>query len=89
MIDPISTATAGLRAAGEAADAAARTIVRAGAPSAFDATPALIDATGRSPEDDLLQGVLDFRAAAEAFRANAKVVHTLDDMERTLLETLR
>ncbi len=77
MIDPISTALAGLRKAGNAADAAARTIMQAGAPSALDATPAVIDATGRRPQPDLLQGVLDFRAAAEAFRANAKLVRTL------------
>lgn len=89
MINPLSIAFTGLKDAAARADAAARTIVRTGtATSALDAAPAVIDATGRRPQAGLLQGVLDFRAAAEAFRANAKVIGTLDDMERTLLETL-
>lgn len=90
MINPLSIAFTGLKDAAARADDAARTIVRAGtATSALDAAPAVIDATGGRPQPDLLQGVLDFRAAAEAFRANVKLVGTLDDMEKTLLETLR
>lgn len=90
MTSILSTALSGLQSAALSADRAAARVARAGAEtSASGATPAVIDATGSTPDEDPLQGMLDFRAAALAYKANAKVVGAADEMEKTLIGTIR
>lgn len=90
MTGILATALSGLQNAATAADRAAARVARAGAEaSAPCPTPAVIDATGSTPDEDPLQGMLDFRAAALAYKANAKVVGAADEMEKTLIGALR
>ncbi|MDO8423013.1 MAG: hypothetical protein Q7S99_12725 [Parvibaculum sp.] len=96
MTDAVAIAIGGMQTASanaaEAADTISRVTARAAstlapAPSNNE-NPAVINDTGAAPEDDLLQGVTEFRQAAEAYKANVKVVETLNRMQQDLVEAL-
>ncbi len=95
MIDALNTAFNGIRTAASQADAAANDIARAGAAASSEtgridpAGPAVIDATGSRPQDDLLQGVVDLQQAALSYKANVKVAEAASEMEKTLIGSLR
>ena len=90
MTSILPAALSGLQKAASQADLAARRIVEAGTGAASGlATLSIIDATGTTPEGGLLQGVMDFRAAATAFKANARMIGAAGDMEKSLLDALR
>jgi len=95
MIDAINTAINGLKIAASQVDRAATTILRAGTTAsaetgrASSTGPAVINATGTQPRNDLLQGVIDMQQAALSYKANAKVAETASDMERTAIDSLR
>tara|TARA_R110000868_G_scaffold34067_2_gene123250 strand:+ start:2141 stop:2485 length:345 start_codon:yes stop_codon:yes gene_type:complete len=97
MTNAVAVAIGGMQtasaSAAEAADTIARATARAAtkapAPSASDEeTPAFVIDKAKEPEDDLLQGVTEFRKAAEAYKANVKVVETLNRMQQDLVEAL-
>tara|TARA_R110002110_G_scaffold85000_4_gene220772 strand:+ start:684 stop:1031 length:348 start_codon:yes stop_codon:yes gene_type:complete len=98
MTDAVALAVGGMQtasaSAAEAADMIARATARASsalAPVTTPSTnekPAVVNDTGTAPEDDLLQGVTEFRQAAEAYKANVKVVETLNRMQQDLVEAL-
>lgn len=98
MTDAVAIAIGGMQTASantaEAADTIARVTSRASSTAtpavsiSADANPAVINDTGVAPEDDLLRGVTEFRQAAEAYKANVKVVETLNRMQQDLVEAL-
>lgn len=96
MTDAITIALGGMQtasaSAAEAADKISQVTARAASTPtsavAADETPAIINDTGAAPKDDLLQGVTEFRQAAETYKANVKVVETLNRMQQDLVEAL-
>ena len=96
MIGALNTAIAGLQNAAARVDQAARTIVRAGFEAGNsvnadpDAPPPAAGASlDRAPvEPDLLTGIVDLKQAELAYRANAKVVASVGDLEKSLLDIL-
>lgn len=102
MIGALTTAISGLKNAAARVDAAATRIVRAGitAGNAVNADPATPVPPATPPasgaplnaapvfQDDLLGGILDLKQAEIAYKANAKVVASVGDLKKTLLDTL-
>ena len=98
MTDAVALAIGGMQTASASAAEAADTIARATARASSalapepansnNENPAVINDTGTAPKDDLLQGVTEFRQAAEAYKANVKVVETLNRMQQDLVEAL-
>lgn len=97
MTDAVAVAIGGMQtasaSAAEAADTISQVTARAAnattaAATSRDEKPAVINDTGTAPADNLLQGVTEFRQAAEAYKANIKVVETLNRMQQDLVEAL-
>ena len=97
MINALTTAAAGLKQAATRVDAAATKIVRAGAQASNDIngtgpltppTPGTPIQTGPVLGDDLLTGIIDLKQAELSYKANAKVIASLDELEDSLLDIL-
>lgn len=98
MISALNTAVSGLKtAAARVNDAAATTIVRAGtqAVNTANGTVQPTPPTGSAPlnaapvlEHDLLTGILDLKQAELAYKANAKLIASLEETKRETLDIL-
>lgn len=100
MISALNTAVSGLKAAASRVNDAATTIVRAGAETSNaintdSAAPAAPPVSGAplnaAPvlDHDLLTGILDLKQAELAYKANAKLIASLGETEREVLDILR
>jgi UDP-N-acetylglucosamine 2-epimerase len=98
MMDAISSATSGMQMASTKANEAAEAIVSAqtpppstvaqAAPTVSTDTPAIINDIGNAVEADQTQKMLEFKQAVDAYKASAKLLESIQSMQRELVEAL-
>lgn len=98
MMNAISSATSGMQMASTKANEAVEAIVSTQspppssmvqpAPAASTDTPAVINDTDNEAAADQTQKMLEFRQAVEAYKASAKLLESVQSMQRELVEAL-